>query len=237
MSKRGGEKDKMISYLKRSAFNNSPRWPHSFAAGLSQKDKFGIRKGRFLYTCNGLSIRFHAPWNRMGLLPDTQNYGLPMLGMFSPPPRVSLHDMHHGTCVTHVPWCMPGSLTSGFLWSRWRGKRSRHSWRLRNPPFCVSGKRPILKQTSSRGGAWKIAALLHGEAKTDGFSFHVVLSVVYGTKTFTCLSDNKVNQSTRFGAHCLSKFITRAASWDPDRRKWLFSAVSVGIWTPIHLCW
>ena len=31
--------------------------------------------------------------------------------------------MHHGTCVTHMPCCMPGSLTSGFLWSRWRGKR------------------------------------------------------------------------------------------------------------------
>ena len=24
------------------------------------------------------------------------------------------------SCVTHVPWCMLGSLTSGFLWSRWR---------------------------------------------------------------------------------------------------------------------
>ena len=34
-----------------------------------------------------------------------------MLGMFSPPPRVRDPDMHHGTCVTHVPWCMPGSLT------------------------------------------------------------------------------------------------------------------------------
>ena len=41
---------------------------------------------------------------------------------FSPPPRVSDPDMHHGTCVTHVPWCMPGSLTNGFLWSRWWGK-------------------------------------------------------------------------------------------------------------------
>ena len=36
-------------------------------------------------------------------------------GMFSPPPRVSDPDMHHGTYVAHVPWCMPGSLTSGFL--------------------------------------------------------------------------------------------------------------------------
>ena len=28
-----------------------------------------------------------------------------MLGTFSPPPQVSDRDMHHGTCVTHVPWC------------------------------------------------------------------------------------------------------------------------------------
>ena len=52
-------------------------------------------------------------------------------------------DMHHGTCVTHVPWCMPGSLTSVFLWSQWRGKHSRHSWRMRKPQFNVSGKKPI----------------------------------------------------------------------------------------------
>ena len=38
---------------------------------------------------------------------------------------------------------MPWSLTSGFLWNRWRGKRSRHSRRMRNPQFYVSGKRPI----------------------------------------------------------------------------------------------
>ena len=50
-----------------------------------------------------------------------------MPGTFSPPPRVSGPNMQHGTCATQVPWCMPGSLTSGFLWSRWRGKHSRHS--------------------------------------------------------------------------------------------------------------
>ena len=42
-----------------------------------------------------------------------------MPGTFSPSPRVSDPDMHHGTCVTRVPWCMPGLLTSGFLWSQW----------------------------------------------------------------------------------------------------------------------
>ena len=45
-----------------------------------------------------------------------------MPGTFSPSPQVSDPDMHHGTCVTHVPWCMPGSLTSSFLWNRRRGE-------------------------------------------------------------------------------------------------------------------
>ena len=67
-----------------------------------------------------------------------------MPGTSSPPPRVSDPDMHHGTCVTHVPWCIPGSLTSGFLWNRWRGKRSQHSRHMRNPQFYVSGKRTIV---------------------------------------------------------------------------------------------
>ena len=61
-------------------------------------------------------------------------------GNVFPPPRVSDPDMNHGTCVTHVPWCMPGSLTSGFLRSRWRGKHSRHSLRMRNTQFPTSGK-------------------------------------------------------------------------------------------------
>ena len=66
-----------------------------------------------------------------------------MPGTFSKPLRVSDPDPHHDMCVTHVQWCMPGSLTSGFLWSWLRGKCPRHSWCMRNPPFYVSGKRPI----------------------------------------------------------------------------------------------
>ena len=58
-----------------------------------------------------------------------------------PTTAVSKPDMHHNTCVTRVTWCIPGSLTSGFLWSWWRGKRSR---RMRNPQICVSGKKPIV---------------------------------------------------------------------------------------------
>ena len=60
-----------------------------------------------------------------------------------PPPQVCDPDMHHDTCVTHVPWCMTGSLIGGFLWSRQRGKRSRHSRHMRNPQFYVSCKRPM----------------------------------------------------------------------------------------------
>ena len=63
-------------------------------------------------------------------------------GTFSWPPQVNDPDMHHGMCATHVLWCMPGSLTSSFLWSRWRGKRSQHSRCMCNPQFYVSGKRP-----------------------------------------------------------------------------------------------
>ena len=69
-------------------------------------------------------------------------------GTFSPSPRVSDPDMHHGTCVTHVPWCMPGSLTSSFVWSGWQGKRSRHSGRMHNPQCYVSGKRPMTPSMS-----------------------------------------------------------------------------------------
>ena len=39
-------------------------------------------------------------------------------GTICPPLRVSDPDMQQGTCVTHVPWCMPGSLTSHFCWIR-----------------------------------------------------------------------------------------------------------------------
>ena len=83
-----------------------------------------------------------------GLLPDTQNCGLRMRRECRErfPRRHGDPDMHQGMCVTHVPWCMPILLTSSFLWSQWREKSSRHSRRMRNPQFYVSGKRPMLRQ-------------------------------------------------------------------------------------------
>ena len=60
-------------------------------------------------------------------------------------PWVGNPDMHHSTCVTHMPWYMSESLTSGFLWSQWWWKRSGHSWGMSNPQFYISGKRPMTK--------------------------------------------------------------------------------------------
>ena len=70
----------------------------------------------------------------MGLLPDTQTYGLRM--------RRECRECfpHH---LKHVPWCMPGSLISGFLWNWWRGKRSRHSRRMRNSQFAYLVRSPL----------------------------------------------------------------------------------------------
>ena len=48
-------------------------------------------------------------------------------------PLISDPCMHHVTCVTHVPWCMSGSLTRG-------GREKR---RMGNSQFYVSDKRPI----------------------------------------------------------------------------------------------
>ena len=47
----------------------------------------------------------HGPLARYVKLRVAHAPGIP--GMFSPPPLVSEPDMPHGTCVTHVLWCMP----------------------------------------------------------------------------------------------------------------------------------
>ena len=58
----------------------------------------------------------HGPLARYVKLRVAHASGMP--GTFFPPTWVSDPDMHHGTCLTHVPWSMSGSLTSGFFWSR-----------------------------------------------------------------------------------------------------------------------
>ena len=58
----------------------------------------------------------HGPLTKYVKLRVAHTQG--MLGTFSRhrmqrKPLVSDPGMHHGTCVTHVPWCMSGSLTRG----------------------------------------------------------------------------------------------------------------------------
>ena len=83
----------------------------------------------------------HGPLTRYARLHIAHAPG--MRRRFFPTLWFSDPDMQHGTCVTHLLWCMPGTLTSGFVWSRWRGKRSRHSRHMRKPQVYVSGKRPM----------------------------------------------------------------------------------------------
>ena len=65
--------------------------------------------------------------------------------MFSPPPRLSNPGMHHGTCVMHTSWCMPGSLTSGSFWSRWRAKRPGISGACTTRNFAYLARGPLTK--------------------------------------------------------------------------------------------
>ena len=86
---------------------------------------------------------------------------------------VSDPSMHHGTCVTHVLWCMSGSLTRGD-----GEKRSRHSRRMRNPQFYVSGKRPVgLSVLSHSTFFYKYLSFILGNIK----SMFVFLSVMNPT--------------------------------------------------------
>ena len=61
------------------------------------------------------AFRHYEPLARYVKLRAVHAPGMP--GTFSPRHRIQrkslVNDpgMHHGTCVTHVPWCMPGSLT------------------------------------------------------------------------------------------------------------------------------
>ena len=115
-------------------------------------------------------------------------HALGMPGTFPPPQRVSVPDMHHGTCVTHVAWCMAGSLTSDSLWSRWRGKRSRHSRRMRNPQFCVSNKRPMANIST-------LFLILIGTHSVNG-SISQIDSIVCMAVTVSKLRQNKASSAS-----------------------------------------
>ena len=85
---------------------------------------FHLQVSGLQMSCNDLTIwqGTRSITSAMGLLLDTQNCGLRMRRECRERfPRhwlqrkalVSDPGMHHGTCVTHVPWCISGSLTRG----------------------------------------------------------------------------------------------------------------------------
>ena len=85
------------------------------------------RRGSDLKGHDIINVRFCASEISTGkvsmcLLPDTQNYGMRMRlecrecfprHRLQRKPLISDPGMHHGTCVTHVSWCMSGSQTRG----------------------------------------------------------------------------------------------------------------------------
>ena len=76
------------------------------------------------------SIRdYNGPLVRYIKLRVAHAPGMP--GAFSPPSASTTT----ARAVMHVEIANP----------RWWGKRSRHSWRMRNPQFYLSGKRPIVR--------------------------------------------------------------------------------------------
>ena len=61
----------------------------------------------------GMQYSLHGPFARYAKLWVAHAPGMP--GTFSPPSWVIDPGMHRGTCVTHVPWCIPGSITSNWF--------------------------------------------------------------------------------------------------------------------------
>ena len=162
---------------------------HCFECGLSRKMNLFNTKFKDLPDIGFKSNSISTPTEDSFALMDgplaryvkwrvTQAPGKP--GTFSPPPRVSDSDMHHDTCVTHVLWCMPWSLTSGFLWIRWRGERSRDSRCMRNPQFYVSSKRPFEHQCQA----------VHGNSNSNSNKRAFILVILL---TFTHMSPGTHN--------------------------------------------
>ena len=86
-----------------------------------------------------------ASCRNMGLLSGTHNCGLHMrrecrehfpYHRFQRQPLVSDPSMHRGTCVTHVPWCMSGSLTRA---GRENVPGIPSVWATRNFGYLVKG--------------------------------------------------------------------------------------------------
>ena len=123
--------------------------PSAYMRGASNEISSHQKCGKSRVFASGCFIQWHLPQERITKWASCQipkNSGCACAGntrTFPQPPRFSDPDMHHCTCLKHVPWCMSGSLTSDFLWRRWWWKRSRYSRWMRNPNIDVSGKKAM----------------------------------------------------------------------------------------------
>ena len=90
------------------------------------------------------------PWASCQIRKIADAHAHGMLGTFSTPPRISNPDMHHGHVRDARAVMHAGIANSRFsLNLSGGGKRSRHSRRMRNPQFYVSGKRPMDMHTAA----------------------------------------------------------------------------------------
>ena len=108
----------------------------------------------------------------MDLLPDTQNWGLRMRRecherfsrhRLQSKPLVSDPGMHHGTCVTHMLWCMSGLLTSG------SGKNDPGipgACAIRNFTYLVSGPWPQTFNTYA-ASCTSLKAILYQQCRAN----------------------------------------------------------------------
>ena len=126
---------------------------------------------------------------------------------------VSDPGMHHGTCMTHVP------VGIAILW--WRGKRSRHSRRLRNLQSYVTDKRPMLfkiaidlcnkpsyyKETT-QGNCVSIGSKI----KPGGLAY--LLNSIKPIQCFHCYtSHHLIKPNTTITPHAIFPRLNYAAEW------------------------
>ena len=117
----------------------------SFRLTIAQTPKScitGLCVVKPLVTTENVSIswRYHVPLTRyvklrVGHAPGKSGTFFPLY-RHQRKPLVIDPGMYHGTCVTHVPWCMSGSLTRGENVPSIPGA-------CRNPQFNVSSERPM----------------------------------------------------------------------------------------------
>ena len=133
----GADKRKHQSSASLAFVRRIHRWP------VNSPHKRPVTRKMFPFDDVIICRRGYGPLTRYRKLPVAHALGMP--GMFSPPPTsketASYRSQHASRHVRDARAVMH----DGNANSQWRGKRYRHSRRMHNPQFYVSGKRPIVE--------------------------------------------------------------------------------------------